>query len=235
MVIATRRSPIWVQCSNMLLPGLLAWVATVGVPAFSRGVGGGARTIAMVSLAAMMVGPFVAATRPAIGRAVGIHAAVGLALLTWVLLGSRVGVQHVEPVRSAIGAVAWVLFAFGWGAVRAPGSVPEDDPRAIPGPPLAARSQLPFGATSIFALGLAGASLPVFAAWRVTRPSHALLAHAVAVVCAIALVTAAAHVAAGRRDWKPVTPAGARLGAAVRPLTLLAVVLILRFIWMLLR
>jgi hypothetical protein len=142
---------------------------------------------------------------------------------------------HLEPVRAAIGGIAWVLFAFGWGAVRQPGAVPEDDPRAIPGPPLAARARLPSGATAIFAAGIFGASLPVFAAWRVTRPSHALLAHAVAIVAAVALATAAARVAAGRRSWKPVTPPSARLGAAVWPLTLLAVVLILRFIGMLLR
>ena len=235
MVAATERASSFALRSNMLLPGLLAWVATLGVPAFARGIGATTRLTALLCLAAMVAGPLLYAARPALGRAVGIHGTVGFGLVSWLLLGPNIGVQHLEPVRAAIGGVAWVLFAFGWGAVRAPGHVPEDDPRAIPGPPLPARSQLPVAATAIFALGLVGASLPLFAAWRVTRPSHALLAHAVAVVSAIALVTSAAQVASGRRDWKPISPPSARLGAAVRPLTLLAVVLILRFIWMMLR
>lgn len=218
--------------SNMLLPGLLAWVATVGVPAFERGVGPGTRITAGAALLAMVAGPLSSSAYPRLGRAVGIHVTMALCLVTWLSLGPSIGVQHLEPVRAAIGVVAWVLFAFGWGAVRAPG-VPEDDPRAILGAPLPARSQLPAGASAIFAIGLVGAALTLFAAWRVARPSHALLSHAAAIVCAIALTVSAAKVAVERQDWRPLTPATARLGAAVRPLTLLAIALILRFAWML--
>jgi hypothetical protein len=85
----------------------------------------------------------------------------------------------------------------------------------------------------IFAIGLLGAALTLFAAWRVARPSHALLSHAAAIVCAIALTASAATIAVDRQDWRPLTPATARLGAAVRPLTLLAIALIMRFAWML--
>lgn len=217
--------------SNMLLPGLLAWVSTVGAPAFERGVGAGARISGCAALTAMVVGPLLSGSHPRLGRVVGIHATMALCLVTWLLLGPRVGVQHLEPVRAAIGVVAWVLFAFGWGAVRAPG-VPEDDPRAILGAPLPARSQLPAGASVIFAIGLIGATLTLLSAWRVARPSHALLAHAVAIVCAIALTMSAAKIAVDRQDYRPLTPPTARLGSAVRPLTLLAVALILRFAWM---
>ena len=217
--------------SNMLLPGLLAWVSTVGAPAFERGVSTGPRISACAALAAMIAGPFLSATHPWVSRAVGIHATVVLCLVTWLSLGPTIGVHHLEPVRAAIGAVAWVLFAFGWGATRAPG-VPEDDPRAIHDAPLPARSQLPAGATPIFVIGLLGAALTLFAAWRVARPSHALLSHSAAVVCAIALVLSAAKIAVDRQDWRPLTPPTARLGAAVRPLTLLAIALIVRFAWM---
>jgi len=216
--------------SNVLLPGLLAWISTVGVPAFERGAGAGTRILAGLALAAMVAGPLVSAAHPRAGRAVGIHATMVLCLMTWLALGPRISVLHLEPVRAAIGAVAWVFFAFGWGAVRAPG-VPEDDPRAIPGAPLPARSQLPLGATVVFGVGLLGAVLALLVAWRAGRSSHALLAHSAAVVCAIALVVSAAKVAVDRQDWRPLTPATARLGAAVRPLTLLAIALILRFAW----
>lgn len=218
--------------SNMLLPGLLAWVSTVGAPAFERGVGTWPRVTACAALVAMVAGPFSSGAYPRVSRVVGIHVTITLCLITWIALGPTVGVQHLEPVRAAIGAVAWVLFAFGWGAVRAPG-VPEDDPRAILGAPLPARSQLPPWAGLIFAIGLFGAALTLFSAWRVARPSHALLSHAAAVVCAIALATGAAKIAVDRQDWRPVTPPSARLGAAVRPLTVLAILLIVRFAWML--
>jgi hypothetical protein len=216
--------------SNMLLPGLLAWISTVAGPAFERGVGAGPRVFAALALAAMVAGPLLSGARPRVGRAVGIHGTVAACLVTWLWLGPRVSVQHLEPVRAAIGAVAWVLFAFGWGAVRGRG-VPEDDPRAILGDPLPARSRLPRGATAVFAVGLLGAAATLFAAWRVGRPSHALLAHAVAIVCAVALVSGAATVAVDRQGWRPVTPPAARLGAAVRPLTVLAAALVLRLAW----
>ncbi|MFO0568876.1 MAG: hypothetical protein U0263_24680 [Polyangiaceae bacterium] len=218
--------------TNMLLPGLLAWVSTVGVPAFERGVSAVARVSAIAALVAMVAGPMLEARSARLGRAVGIHATLALSIATWLLLGPVIGVQHLEPVRAAIGAVAWVLFAFGWGAVRAPG-VPEEDPRAILGAPLPARSQLPLGSTAIFVVGLVGAAIPLFTAWRVARPHHALLSHAAAVVCAIALVQGGVRIAVERQDHRPMTPPTARLGAAVRPLTLLAVALILRFAWLL--
>jgi len=214
---------------------LLAWVSTVGSPCAERGVGWLARVTGALALVAMVGGPVVYGRYPRIGRIVGVVVTVALSLITWLLLGPTIGVQHLEPVRASIGAMAWLLFAFGWGAVRAPGHVPEEDPRAIPGPPLPARNRLPKGAIVIFSIGVAGAAIPMFAAWRVIRPSHALLAHAAAIVCAIALVTSAAKIAVDRQGFRPPSSAGARLGAAVRPLTLLAVVLIFRFIWMLLQ
>lgn len=216
----------------MLLPGLLAWVSTVGVPAFERTGGAEARVFALAALVTMVAGPLTSVTHPRFSRVLGIHLTMAFCLITWLRLGPAISVQHVEPVRAAIGVVAWVLFAFGWGAVRAPG-IPEEDPRAILGDPLPARSQLPPAATAIFVVGVLGAAVTLASAWRVTRPSHALLSHAAAVVCAIALVVSAAKVAVDRQDWRPVTPPSARLSSAVRPLTILAVALILRFAWML--
>lgn len=221
--------------SNMLIPGLLAWTATVGLPARERDAGAAARIAAALALITLVVGPFLAGKHPRLGRAVGVHGTVGLSLLAWLLLGAVINVQRLEPVRAAIGAVAWLLFALGWGAVRSSTNVPEDDPRALPGPPLPARAQLPRGSLVLLLVGALGALGPLALAWRVTRPSHALLAHAVAVVCALALLSAAVRLAIGRESWRPTSVASARLSAAVRPLALLALVLALRFVWMLLR
>jgi hypothetical protein len=232
---ATTPASSFAARSNMLLPGLLAWVATVGVPAAERGVGWAPRALSFVVLASMVAGPIVVGSRPRLGRVLGIHVTVGASVVTWLLLGPNVGVLHLEPVRAAIGALAWILFAFGWGSVRVRGHVPEDDPRVLPGAALPARGSLPLSATAVVAIGVLGAALPLFSAWRVTRPSHALLAHAVALVAAISLVTGAARIAVDRQSYKPVTPAGARVMAATRPLAVLAVVVFFGAIWMLLR
>lgn len=221
--------------SNMLMPGLLAWVATLAVPVAERGVSSWARVTAGAALVSMVAGPILLTVHPRLGRALGIHLTILFAVVTWLLLGPVIGVQHLEPVRSAIGGVAWVLFAFGWGSVRARGSVPEEQPGVLPGAPLPVRASLPFGATAILAAGVIGAALPVFIAWRVARPSHALLAHAVAVVCAIAVVTSAAKIAVERQSYRPETQAGARLVAATKPLTALALAVIFGCIWLLLR
>jgi hypothetical protein len=119
--------------------------------------------------------------------------------------------------------------------VRDTKAVPEDDPRAILGPELTPRQALPTGATFVLAFGIIAATFPVFVAWRVARPSHALLAHACAILAAIGLVSAASKIASERQHWREETSPSVRFSRAVRPLTLLAVVLILRLIWTLLR
>lgn len=221
--------------SNMLLPGLLAWVATLAVPVAERGVSGWARVTSGAALVAMVAGPLLLGIYPRVGRIVGIQLTVAFAIVTWVLLGPVIGVQHLEPVRAAIGGVAWVIFAFGWGSVRDRGSVPEEQPGVLPGAPLPARAALPFGAAAVLTVGVIGAALPIFIAWRVTRPSHALFAHGVAVVCAIALVTSAAMIAVERQSYRSETNASARFVTATRPLTALALAVIIGCIWLLIR
>jgi hypothetical protein len=221
--------------TNMLLPGLYAWVSTVASPVAARGAPSLARFTAIAALIALVTGPLLALERPRAGRAVGVYAFVALSLATWLLGDALVGVQRLEPVRAALGAVGWALFAFGWGTARTVGDVPEEDPHAISGAPLAARSQLPKGTLIVFGIGLAGALLPVLLAWRVERPGHALLAHAAALACAIAIVTAAAKIAIARGSWQPVTPPRARLVAATRPLALVSVLLAGGMLWALLR
>jgi hypothetical protein len=221
--------------TNMLVPGVFAWLVTVGIPAAERGVSIWARIVSLLVLGPLIAGPFVAARQPRLGSAIGVYGTMGLALVSWISLGPAVGVLHLDPVRSAIGSVGWVLFAFGWGSVRDTRAIPEDDPRAILGPQLSPRMSLPFGATVVLAFGILAATLPVFVAWRVARPSHALLAHASAILAAIGLVSSASKIASERQNWRPEPVPTTRFARAVRPLTLLAVVLILRLIWTLLR
>jgi hypothetical protein len=221
--------------TNMLLPGAYAWLTTVALPAAQRGVSGGARVAAFAALLALLSGPLVALSRPRLGRAIGVLLFVALCTLSWALLGPAIGIERLEPVRALLGTVGWILFALGWGSVRETGSVPEEDPNALPGPPLPVRKRLPRGSMAILAIGMAGSLPALYFAWRVTRPDHALLGHAVAVIAAIALVASGARIAVDRAGYRPPSSPAERVNAAARPLGALALLLGLGFVWLLLR
>jgi hypothetical protein len=229
-----KKSHALVSIANVLLPGLYAWVTTVAYPASHRGAPWPARAAALSALVLLALGPVVAFNRPALGRAVGMLGFVALCLLTWIFLGSLLNVDRLEPVRAGLGGIGWALFGLGWGTQRRVGTIPEDDPHAIFGPPLAARDRLPFGALIVFGASLVGAGVVLFLAWRVTRAEDALLAQCVALIAAIALVGSGARVALDRGKWKPLAPR-ARINAAARPLALAALLLALGFVWILLR
>ncbi len=235
--MATARAELsavdWVVRTNMLLPGLYAWTSTVAVPAFARGVGPAARVTAIGAVLFMLAGPFVAIVRPRLGRALGIHAFLAMCLVTWILVGDGIAVERLEVVRAALGALGWMLFAFGWGVTRPLGYVPEEDPRVLAGVPLNARGRLPAGAYPVFVVGLVGALAPPAVAWRVARADHALFAHAVAIVCAISVLIAASRVAVDRGKWEAPRSAS-RFNAAAGSLMLLGVVLAVGFLWMVL-
>jgi hypothetical protein len=208
------------------LPGVYAWTATVLYPASLHGASSSARIVAGMALLALVAGVAVGRRRPSLGRALGLHGFVMLCVFSWVLLGSIIAVDRLEPTKAAVGALGWVLFAFGWGGSREPEHVPEDDPRVLPGEPLAPRGRLPRGAVLVRSLAIAGAALPLLFAWRVTRSAHALFAHAVAIGCAVALVSAGADIAVRRGRWAPVEPPMRRLGHAAASLTILVVVMV---------
>ena len=221
--------------ANMLLPGLYAWVTTVAYPTTQRGASGTARATALAALIALLCGPFLVVERPRLARMLGIHAFFGLSLVTWLLLGELVGVDRLEPVRSALGAAGWAIFALGWGSVRRVGSVPEDDPHVLSGPPLTARSQLPVSASIVLGISLAGLTVPLMLAWRVVRLEHALFAHAAALLCALAILQAGANIALGHGGARSASSLRQRLAAATRPLAVLSLVLLATVVVLLLR
>jgi hypothetical protein len=220
--------------TNMLLPGMYAWVSTVALPAFRRDMSWGPRITAVMALICLVAGPLIALSRERAGRWIGIFGFLALSLATWLWAAPAIAVDQLDAVRAALGGVGFLLFAFGWGIVRPLGRRPEDNPAAITGPPLAARGHLPAFAAVVFAVGVAGALLPLFLAWRVARGPHALMAHGAALLCALALLTASARIAVARDKWRPVTPPLARLESAVGAFTLLALALAVGFVWVLL-
>ena len=221
--------------ANIVLPGLYAWVATVLFPAFSPESPRVARLASVLALAALVAGPFLATKRPRLGRGVGVVGFAVLALATWAFCPAALSIDRIDPVQACLGAVGWTFFAFGWGAVRDVGLVPEDDPRALGGAPLRARGALPVGAVLVFVVAVLAAVAPLVAAWRVVRPPHAILGHAVATLCAIATITVGVEVAVARTEKRAERSPGQRMRSAARPLAALFVVLAAGVIWSLLQ
>jgi hypothetical protein len=213
----------WVRL-RVLLCGLYAWAATVLSVVVTRGVPLESRLGAGVALSALGAGAVLLPARPALGRALSLHVFIGACLGAWLTLGPFLAVERLDPLRAALGGLGWVMFALAWGTPREVSRVPEDDPHVLPGEPLQPRGALAPFAVAVLAVAVVGAGLPLAAAWRVGRSPHALLAHAVAVLAAIAVVSAGARIALHRGRWKPVVPPSRRLGQAMIPL--LAVVVL---------
>ena len=206
-------------------------MTTVAIPTFGKSGTLLSRSIALIALAALVAGPLVVTRSTSAGRWVGIWGFVGASCLCWVLLGDAIEIGRLEPVRAALGALAWGLFGLGWGAVRDVGHVPEKNPRALGDRDLKPRSQLPPGAVFVVALSVLGALMPLLLAWRVTRPEHAILAHGAALLAAIATLGVGARVAIERGRWKPAGPPAARLNRASVSLSLLAVTAVVGLVY----
>lgn len=213
---------------RVLIPGIYAWFVTVALPAGHRDASLLPRLLSILAVLCLVGGPWLAVRRERLGRAVGVFGFVGFSLLTWLVLGDLLSVGRLDPVRAALGSIGWVLYAFGWGSVREVGAIPETDPHALSGAVLVARSPLPAGAAIVVTVGVLGALVPIVLAWRVERPLHALFAHAVSIVAAIALVTAAATIGVSRGN-RALHPVRTRLQMAASAIGLAVMLLSLGF------
>ncbi len=221
--------------ASTVLPGLYAWLTTVLSPSLNHGAPGSARVTALFALLALLAAPLFVNRRPLLGRALGIFGFVGCSLLTWLLLGPGVISNPGDPLLSALGAVAFTLYALGWGSQRRRGVVPEDAPNVILGPPLQPRARPHPLAPFVFGLILVSASLPVFLAFRVVEAERGLFAHAVAILAAILTITVGARVATGLGQRRALPVGAERLNAAAVPLALSALLFGLGFLWLVVR
>ena len=221
--------------ANTVLPGLYAWLTTVALPSVQHGAPSSARVSAFFSLLALVAAPVFVHERPFLGRALGIFGFVGCSLLTWLLLGAGLVQNAGDPLLPALGAVAFTLYALGWGSLRRRDVVPEDAPNVIPGPPLQPRARPHALSPLVLGLILVSALVPVFLAFRVAESERALFAHAVAILAAILTITVGSRVALnlGQRRGRP--PVAERLNAAAVPLALLALTFGLGFLWLVVR
>jgi hypothetical protein len=182
----------------VLLPGLYAWGATVAWPAFSqRSASLPARAGAAAGLVALILGLALARPHPTLGRGVGVLGFLGSSAIAWGALGSGLRGTDLDPVRAALGALAWGLFALGWGGYPEHARAFDDLQEPAPAR-LAPRARLPLGMRIGFvALVSCALALPLLA-WRVDRPGVALLAHAVALVGSVSLLTVGTRILIAR-------------------------------------
>ncbi|WP_437513632.1 hypothetical protein [Sorangium sp. So ce1099] len=219
------------RAPQALLAAIVAWMITVAPAAFGRGAPVSASVAATLAFLCGIAAPLLSATHRRLARHLGISVFLALVTLTWLLASPSLQPSRLDPVRAAIGAIAWGIFALSWRDRWEARRQPEPDPDA---PLLQARGHLPPLATPVVAFGALVSLAILVLAWRVRDLDRALLAQAVAVACAVALITGASGVAVarGRRHT-----AGARrlTHRAVRYLLVLIVFAVLGAVVMMLR
>jgi hypothetical protein len=220
--------------ARVLVPGLYAWLLTVAHPAAQQGAPFAARLCALAALVALAAAPFFVRDRIALARVLGIYVFVGLSVLTWSLLESELAVERIDRLRACVGALGWLVYAFGWGSVRAQG-VPEDDPHVVTGARLVPRSRLPRAATPVAVFAVLAAVGIEALAFRVDRREPAVFAHAVAVACALLVLGTGARIALAQGTRVDLASGTNRLNTVAVPGALLAVLLGLGLIWAALR
>jgi hypothetical protein len=207
-----------------------AWAVTVAPAVVVRSGTWPARIVAVFAFLAGVAGPVLAARNKRVGRHLGISAFLALTTGVWLLSPRAIGIEHVDPVLSTIGAVAWGVFAFSWGE---PWRMRDDADAAEPGALLRARAELPVLSVPIAALGVISALVLLLLAFRVRDPSRALPAQAAGIGLGVALVTAAANLAVNRGKARATLPTASK--SATRAVLMLVVVAFLGGVALILR
>jgi hypothetical protein len=219
------------RAPQAMFAALVAWTITVAPAAFSRGAPVSARVAAVLAVLCGVAAPLLAVVRRRLARHLGISVFLALVTLAWLLASPALQPSRLDPIRAAIGAVAWGVFALSWRDRWLVRRQLDPDPDA---PILQARAHLPPLSTAIVAVGSLASLALLVLAWRVRDHDRALLAQSAAVACAVALISAssAVAVARGRRQ-----AAGTRrlTQHAVRPLLVLIAFALLGAIVMMLR
>lgn len=222
--------------AHTVLPGVYAWVISVALPVASRGTPFLTRLSAGATLLCLLSAALLGGARTVLGRCLGVYGFLGCSLLTWYLLGTELSPTHLDPVLAALGALGFMLYALGWGVQRRRSAVPEDAPNVIAGAPLEARAKLPLAASLIAGLSVVGALGALLSAYRIHEPERALFGHSAAALVAIALIGQGARVALETGQKTRVSAAvGERLNAALVPMSILALVFGLGFLWLVVR
>ena len=179
-----------------------AWAITVAPLALAGRAGAVTRVLALVAVLPGLAGPQLISARPRMARHVGVSTFLAICLGAWALASWEQLLVSVDMFRAILGVLAWGVFALAWSH---PWSVADGDLRLAPPGETAGlkpRRKPSPAAVGVAAVGALMALVCLAIAWRVEDPSRAVLAQAVAVGCAIAMLTSASTVAvlAGREQ-----------------------------------
>lgn len=235
--------PSWpsVVTSPILLSGIYAWSVSVA-PAIVSGVAmvlrGGPSikpTVGVVAAClapvALVLGVVFDRRRSPLAPWFGVWCFLGLAVATWILSPSTADAGRVDALRGLLGTTGFLLYALAWGVPDVfRRTHPDDDPRADISSPLAARDRLSRAALPVAGLGIATVAALFAFSWRVQDGPRALLAHSLAGLASVLVVSAAAEVALRRPGWvapKPV-PRLRRASGAMALLVLAAALAVIQ-------
>jgi hypothetical protein len=216
--------------ARVLVPGLCAWSLTVAHPAAQTGAPIAARITAFFALLALAAAPLFVRERPALARLLGIFVFVTLSAVSWSLLGDELAADRLDRLRAGLGALGWLLYAFGWGSFRGRG-VPEDDPHFVPGAPLTPRARLSRIGLGVAVLAVVATLTLAAFAFRVDRREQAVFGHTMATALALLVLAVGARIALAQGTRLELAPASARLSAIAVPGAALAVLFGIGMIW----
>lgn len=232
--VQEQRRRLFLAEVSRVVPGLYGWVATVLSPVLQPAAPLSARITALLAAAALGAAFFCSSRYARVARWLGVYGFVLLCLLTWALLGARLGAEQVDPVRGALGAFGFLLHALAWGAPPKDPDAPALD-NLLPGQALQPRNPPARAGGAVLGVGIAVALAPMVLAFRIEPPGAALLAHAIALGCGLLVITVSADVAL--RIGKPhAFPAWrVRASRALWPMGALTVALAIGLLWLALR
>jgi hypothetical protein len=220
--------------ASRVVPGLYGWLATVLAPSSQTGASWLSRSFAVLSLAALLLALPLLTRRPRLARQLGVYGFLLGCFGAWLFLGPQLRSDQLDPVRSGLGALGFLLHALAWGAPSRARDEPSAD-NLVPGAPLQPRLRPPRGASLVLGFGLVVALLPSLVAFGVERPESSLLAHALALGCGLLLVGASTEVALRVGRPRPLAPWRQRTARAVWSLGMLALVFAIGLLWLALR
>lgn len=178
------------------MPGGYAWLTTVALPTWSQD-GTLSKACSVSALGALVLGVGLVSRSPRWSRYLGILGFLGFSLVTWTLLPEAFAWTEGERLRSAVGAVAWSLFAVGWGGLAGSSSSSGSRRRPEASEALEPRSTLPVRVRlALFVVGGGAAALPIVA-WTVTASEDALLAHSLSAAGAFGVAGVGSKVVLG--------------------------------------
>jgi hypothetical protein len=193
-----------------------------------------ARVAATLAVLALLGSYILSGSHPRAARTLAVYVFMAACFVAWASLGPALRADQLDAVRGALGALGFLLHALAWGAAARPVDAPPLD-NLVPGAPLQPRHKPPREGAWVLALGIAVSSLPVALAFGVQRPGAALLAHALALGCALLVVGAAADLALRVGKPHPPAPWRTRASRALWPIGGLILALGLGLIWLALR